>query len=198
MVPGNAASRKGSLKRVFETQCMVHRQELHGAALRMTRNPDDASDLVQDTLLRAYRAWPRFEQGTNCRAWLFRILTNTFINSYRKKRRHTRFASECPKDALAALYGDLCPEVQTPQQALYDDTLSDEVSEALDTLGEDYRQVVELADLQGVRYRDIASRLGLPLGTVMSRLYRARRKLEDLLSDFAATDYGIRRAPSPA
>jgi RNA polymerase sigma-70 factor (ECF subfamily) len=180
--------------RDFEAECVPHRGDLYAAALRMTRNPEDAHDLVQDTLLRAYLAWSRFEHGTNVRAWLFRILTNSYINIYRKRRRHQRFATECPGDAVAAFYGDTVDHVEAPQQALVHRGLGDEVREALDSLGDDYRQVVEMADLQGIRYRDIASMLGLPMGTVMSRLFRARRKLEEQLGEFAATDYGIRRA----
>jgi RNA polymerase sigma-70 factor (ECF subfamily) len=178
----------------FEAACLPHRTELYAAALRMTRQPADAADLVQETWMRAYLAWPRFQYGSNCRAWLFRILTNSFINIYRKRRRHRRFAVENPADALAAAHG--CPERRAPdpEAQLLSESLGDEVTAALDSLGEDYRRVVELADLRGVRYREIAETLEVPIGTVMSRLFRARRQLEDQLADFAATDYGIRRA----
>jgi RNA polymerase sigma-70 factor, ECF subfamily len=176
----------------YEAEVLPHRQELYAAALRLTRQPDDAKDLVQDTLLRAYLAWSRFEPGSNCRAWLLRILTNGFINTYRRRRRHTRFATECPDDAVAAVYGSAQRHAVDPARALVADTLGDEVSAALASLGDDYRQVVELADLRGVRYRDIAESLGIPIGTVMSRLFRARRQLEQKLEDYAAADYGIR------
>ncbi len=178
----------------FDAEVMPHRQTLYATALRLTKQPSDAEDLVQDTLLRAYTAWARFEPGSNCRAWLLRIMTNSFINSYRRRRRHQRFANECPDDAVYALYGDSQREAQDPEHKLLADQLGDEVTAALASLGEDYRRVVELADLRGIRYREIAAKLGLPIGTVMSRLFRARRQLEQQLSEYAATDYGIRRA----
>jgi RNA polymerase sigma-70 factor (ECF subfamily) len=175
-------------------EVLPHRDVLLAAALRMTRQRNDAEDLVQETLLRAYMAWQSFAPGTNCRAWLLRILTNAFINGYRRRRRHNRFTNDCPDDAVAAFYGDAPEEAKDPEASLLRDELGDEVTAALDTLAPDYREVVELADLQGVRYREIADLLGVPIGTVMSRLFRARRLLEVQLSDFAATDYGIRKA----
>lgn len=177
----------------FEAQALPHRRELFAAAVRMTRDLDDAHDLVQETYVRAYAAWPRFSHGTNVRAWLFRIQSNTFINHYRKRKRHRRFAEEQPVDALCAFYGDTRARRFSPEDELTENALSDEVSEALDSLGPDYRAVVELADIEGERYRDIAAKLRVPMGTVMSRLFRARRKLEQALRDFAAADYGIVR-----
>jgi|TARA_R110000868_G_scaffold7259_1_gene39691 RNA polymerase sigma-70 factor (ECF subfamily) len=177
----------------FDSLVLPLRADLFGTAMRYTRSASDADDLVQETLIRAYGAWDRFEPGTNCRAWLFRILTNSFINGYRKRKRHRRFTQENHEDACAAVFGDMEARSQSPRQALVNECLGDEVSAALETLGDDYRQVVEMADLKGQRYRDIAGKLGVPIGTVMSRLYRARRQLETLLRDYAATDYGIRR-----
>lgn len=178
----------------FAKEVLPHRDVLYAAALRLTRQPTDAEDLVQETLLRAYTAWDRFEPGSNSRAWLQRILTNSFINKYRRKRRHTRFATENPDEAVSSLYGTSHEEAANPHEQMVHDTLSDEVTAALASLGDEYREVVELADLRGIRYRDIADALGLPIGTVMSRLFRARRLLEQQLRDYAATDYGIRRA----
>jgi RNA polymerase sigma-70 factor (ECF subfamily) len=178
----------------FETQCMPHQQELYGVAMRICRDPDTAKDLVQETLLRAMCAWASFEQGSNLRAWLFRILTNAFINGYRKRRRHQRFATERPGDALAALYGRDQDCTDDLEQTLYGDELSDEVQGALSRLGTDYRDVVERADLKGQKYKDIADDLEVPIGTVMSRLFRARRVLETELAQYAARDYGIKRA----
>lgn len=172
---------------------MPHRNALYASALRLTRRPSDAEDLVQETMLRAFAAWHRFEPGSNCRAWLFRILTNSFINNYRRRRRHNRFATERPDDAATALYGESHHRAANPEEEILEGTLGDEVTAALAGLGDDYRQVVELADLRGIRYRDIAARLGVPIGTVMSRLFRARRQLEAQLRAFAASDYGIAR-----
>ena len=178
----------------FEAQCMPHQQELYGVAMRICRDPDTAKDLVQETLLRAMVAWSSFEQGSNLRAWLFRILTNAFINGYRKRRRHQRFATERPGDALAALYGSDQDCTDDLEDTLYGDELSDEVQGALSRLGDDYRDVVERADLKGQKYKDIADDLEVPIGTVMSRLFRARRVLEGELADYAKRDYGIKRA----
>ena len=136
----------------------------------------------------------RFEPGSNLRAWLFRILTNSFINGYRKRRRHQRFATERPGDALAALYGRDQDHTDDLEETLFGDELSDEVQGALGKLGADYRDVVERADLKGQKYKDIADDLHVPIGTVMSRLFRARRVLETELATYAARDYGIKRA----
>lgn len=178
----------------FEASCLPLQQELFGVAMRIARDPDTAKDLVQETLLRAMCAWDSFQPGSNLRAWLFRILTNSFINGYRKRRRHQKFAVERPGDAVAALYGTDQDYVDDVAVALSADELSDEVKRALDHLGPEYRDVVERADLRGEKYKDIADATGVPIGTVMSRLFRARRVLEGELTQFAATDYGIRRA----
>ncbi len=178
----------------FQETVLPLTSDLYACALRYTRDPADADDLVQETLMRALGAWSRFIPGSNCRAWLLRILTNSFINNYRGRRRYRRFVHETGDEAVVALYGDDVDRVGNPIRHMYDEMLGDEVRAALATLSPEYRQVIELADLQSVRYRDIADRLGLPIGTVMSRLFRARRQLEELLRDFAATDYGIQRA----
>ena len=178
----------------FATACLPHQGELYGVAMRLARSHDDAQDLVQETLMRAMCAWDRFEPGSNLRAWLLRILTNSFINGYRKRRRHTRFATECPGDALNALYGTDQDHTADPTRATLDVQLGDEVKDALEGLGPEYREVVERADLRGEKYRDIADALHVPIGTVMSRLFRARRQLETQLRAYAADDYGIKRA----
>jgi RNA polymerase sigma-70 factor (ECF subfamily) len=178
----------------FETACLPHQAELFGVAMRICRDPDTAKDLVQETLLRAMVAWDSFQPGSNLRAWLFRILTNAFINGYRKRRRHQRFATERPGDALNALYGRDQDRTDDLEEELVEDELCDEVKTALDRLGPEYRDVVERADLKGEKYKDIADALHVPIGTVMSRLFRARRVLETELATFAAKDYGIRRA----
>ena len=178
----------------FEVACLPHQTELFGVAMRICRDPDTAKDLVQETLLRAMVAWESFQPGSNLRAWLFRILTNAFINGYRKRRRHQRFATERPGDALAALYGRDRDYTDELDEALCADELCDEVKTALGKLGPDYRDVVERADLRGEKYKDIADALDVPIGTVMSRLFRARRVLEAELAGFASRDYGIKRA----
>jgi RNA polymerase sigma-70 factor (ECF subfamily) len=180
--------------RAFELACLPHQAELFGVAMRIARDPDAAKDLVQETLLRAMCAWASFQPGSNLRAWLFRILTNAFINGYRKRRRHQRFATERPGDALAALYGRDQDYTDDLTHELYGEELCDEVKTALGRLGPEYRDVVERADLRGEKYKDIADALEVPIGTVMSRLFRARRVLETELAGFAAKDYGITRA----
>lgn len=178
----------------FEAECLPHRNELYAVALRMTRVPADAHDLVQETLLRAYSAWAGFEAGSNCRAWLFRILTNSYINIYRKCYRHRRITRARPDDTLTAAHPGDGVHARSPEDTILQGSFGDEVTRALDMLGDDYRTVVEMADLQGICYREIAAALGVPIGTVMSRLFRARRQLEEELTDFAAASYGIRRA----
>lgn len=191
VVQGGAAT---SPHLAFEVACIPHQTELYGVAMRIARDPDMAKDLVQETLLRAMTAWESFQSGSNLRAWLFRILTNAFINGYRKRRRHQRFAVERPGDALIALYGRDQDRTDELDEAMVEDELCDEVKGALDRLGPEYRDVVERADLKGEKYKDIADALHVPIGTVMSRLFRARRVLETELADFAAKDYGIKRA----
>lgn len=178
----------------FEAACLPHQAELFGVAMRICRDPDTAKDLVQETLLRAMVAWESFQQGSNLRAWLFRILTNAFINGYRKRRRHQRFATERPGDALSALYGRDQDHTDDLEEELVGEQLCDEVKTALGRLGPEYRDVVERADLRGEKYKDIADALSVPIGTVMSRLFRARRVLEGELATFASRDYGIKRA----
>lgn len=177
----------------FEAAALPYTRELIGSALRLTRGRADAEDLVQETMLRALAAWPSFIPGSNCRAWLHRILTNTFISGYRRRRRHNRFATETGDDAVHALYGAEVERAADPRALVGAAALGDEVVAALAELTADYRAVVELADLEGVRYREIADRLGVPIGTVMSRLFRARRQLEARLGAYAA-DAGITRA----
>ncbi len=178
----------------FATACLPHQADLYAVAMRICRDPDASKDLVQETLLRAMVAWSSFQPGTNLRAWLFRILTNAFINGYRKRRRHARLTAERPADTLIALYGRDRDHTDALDAALCEGALCDEVQAALDRLGPEYREVVERADLRGEKYRQIATALQVPIGTVMSRLFRARRALEAELSGVAARDYGYRRA----
>ena len=168
--------------------------ELYGAALRLTRNPDDARDLVQETLMRAMVAWSRFAEGSNVRAWLYRILTNSFINTYRKKQREP-VTVEGPDDIdewyLFDRLGAGSVEPSAESEVL--EQLPDEdVQRALEALPEGFRMAVLLADVQGFSYKEIAEMLHIPIGTVMSRLHRGRKALEKALWD-TAVERGIVR-----
>jgi RNA polymerase sigma-70 factor, ECF subfamily len=175
-------------RREFERQALRHLSELYSTALRFSRNERDAEDLVQETLLRALAGWDQFQQGTNCRAWLFRILTNNFINEYRRVHKERDWVGRDEPLLSPAR----CFAAKDPEGALVERFIGDEVSRALSSLPEEFRQVVILADLQGWSYRDIAKHLSCPLGTVMSRLYRARRLLESALGEYAR-EQGILR-----
>jgi RNA polymerase sigma-70 factor (ECF subfamily) len=178
----------------FEAHAMPLVPDLYAAAMRLCRNPADAQDLVQDSLLRAYAAWGSFEKGSNCRAWLLRIVTNGYINGYRRGRSHRRFAQRPGDEPVELLYGqERCARAADPERALTEPTLGDEVSEALASLPDDYRVVVVLADLEGLSYKEVAAACDCPVGTVMSRLFRARRQLEERLAAFARREYGLTR-----
>src|SRR5947207_427615 len=170
---------------------------LYSAALRMTHNPSDAEDLVQETYLRAYRGFGSFEAGTNLRAWLYRILTNTYINSYRARQRRP---DERQLDDVEDLYLyrrlGAVEEVMAARSAedeLMDLFTDDQVKAALDSLPEQFRLAVYLADVEGFSYKEIADILDVPIGTVMSRLHRGRRGLQRLLTDYAR-ERGLVRA----
>ena len=140
-------------------------------------------------------AWDRFIAGSNCRAWLLRILTNSYINGYRRGRSHRKFAQRPGGEPVELLYGkERCAANADPERAMTEPLLGDEVSAALAELPEDYRLVVVLADLEGLKYKEVADAIGCPVGTVMSRLFRARRVLEERLAGYAASEYGVRRA----
>lgn len=174
----------GSLGERFERDALPLLREIYGAALRLTRNPADAEDLVQEAYLRAYRGFSGFQEGTNLRAWLHRILTNTFINSYRKRQREPQTVSEeeVPDWYLYEKLAGGGAEASAETQVL--ESLPDEdVQEALASLPERFRLAVLLADVQGFSYKEIAEILEVPIGTVMSRLHRGRRALEKLLWD---------------
>jgi RNA polymerase sigma-70 factor (ECF subfamily) len=175
-------------KQEFEALALTHLDSLYASALRLTKNERDAEDLVQDTCMRAYRFFDKFERGTNIKAWLFRILTNTFINRYRRKVKE-RSATEGPEqEAVQALFfsQDATDQATNPERFLFDRLLSDDVLRAIDSLPIDFRMVVILADLQEFSYKEIADILGCPVGTVMSRLFRGRKQLQKMLRDYAA------------
>jgi RNA polymerase sigma-70 factor, ECF subfamily len=175
-------------KQEFEALALTHLDSLYASALRLTKNERDAEDLVQDTCMRAYRFFDKFERGTNIKAWLFRILTNTFINRYRRKVKE-RAATEGPEqEAVQALFfsQDATDQASNPERFLFDRLLSDDVLRAIDSLPIDFRMVVILADLQEFSYKEIADILACPVGTVMSRLFRGRKLLQKMLRDYAA------------
>ena len=174
-------------QQVFATSAMQFAPQLYNAALRMTRNRADAEDLVQETYLRAYRSYATFEEGTNLRAWLFRILTNTFINAYRSKQRRPQ---ETDLGDMEDLYlyrriGQVNPASVSAEDQLLDLFTDDEVKAALEELPEAFRLPVLLADVEEFSYKEIAEMLDIPIGTVMSRLHRGRKAMHKRLFDFA-------------
>jgi len=179
----------------FEDLTLGHLDPLYAAALRLTRNERDAEDLVQDTFLRAYRFFDKFERGTNIKAWLFKILTNTFINRYRRRVKE-RSVVEDERDAVHERFisRDATESTSNPEQYFFDRLLSDDVLRAIDALPLDFRMVVILADLQEFSYKEIAEILDCPVGTVMSRLYRGRKLLQKYLLEYAV-EQGVVRLP---
>lgn len=174
-------------RKEFEELTLPHLDPLYSAALRLTKNDRDAEDLVQDTFLRAYRFFDKFERGTNIKAWLFRILTNTFINRYRRSVKERSIVEGSEKDAVQERFVSrrATEFASNPEQFLFDRLLSDDVLRAIDELPIDFRLVVILADLQDFSYNEIAEIVGCPVGTVMSRLYRGRKLLQKKLKDYA-------------
>jgi RNA polymerase sigma-70 factor (ECF subfamily) len=182
-----ARADEAELRERFERDVLPLLPSLYGAAMRMTRNPSDAEDLLQDTYLRAYRGFAGFQEGTNLKAWLYRILTNSFINTYRKKQREPQTV-EGPDDAdewyLYDRLGGRNVEVSAENEVL--DRIPDaDVKAALESLSENFRLAVLLADVEGFSYKEIAEITDVPIGTVMSRLHRGRKALERALFDTA-------------
>jgi RNA polymerase sigma-70 factor (ECF subfamily) len=172
----------------FADDAMQHMDALYAAAMRMTRNPADAEDLVQETYLRAYRGYGGFEEGTNLRAWLFRILTNAYINRYRAKQRRPDETEldEVEELLLYRRMADIAPGIgRSAEDELLDGFSEAEVKTALEELPEQFLPAVLLADVEGFSYQEIADILDIPIGTVMSRLHRGRKALQKRLYDFA-------------
>ena len=166
----------------FEADALPLLNSLYSAALRLTRNPSDAEDLIQETYLRAFRAFHQFEAGTNLKAWLYRILTNTFINSYRKKQREPQTISDDEVEEWY-LYSKMSEEGMEPsaESTVLESLPDEDVQEALSSLPEQFRIAVLLADVEGFSYKEIAEITDVPIGTVMSRLHRGRKALEKRL-----------------
>lgn len=187
---GFRKSAKQDHRSEFERLSMEHMDALYASALRLTRNPKDAEDLVQDTYLKAFRFFDSFEPGTNIKAWMFKILTNTFINKYRRKVKEKEMAEAPAEDIMLDRFISTAQvrAVQDPESDFFDRLLSDEVVEALDQVPVDFRMVVILADIQDFSYKEIAEIVGCPVGTVMSRLFRGRRILQKHLYDYAVRE----------
>jgi RNA polymerase sigma-70 factor (ECF subfamily) len=170
----------------FESDALVFLDQLYGAALRMTRNPTDAEDLVQETFAKAYASFHQFTPGTNLKAWLYRILTNTFINSYRKKQRQPQSSGQEVEDwQLARAEAHTSTGLRSAETEALDRMPHSAVTDAMNALAPDFRLAVYLADVEGFSYKEIAEIMGTPIGTVMSRLNRGRNQLRVSLADFA-------------
>jgi len=184
MKPGDKDN--GSRKGLFEQTTLQYLDDLYATGLRLCRNERDAEDLVQETYLKAFKYFHQYTPGTNCRAWLFRILRNTFINSYRRKVKEREILQRQENGSLqqSLICADSVERFSNPEQRIIYSGLGDDVTRALDALPGEFRMVVVLSDLQGFSYKEIARIMDTPIGTVMSRLFRARRLLRQSLRRF--------------
>ena len=176
-----------NLAALFEAQAVPLIDPLYAAALRMTRNPADAQDLVQETFTKAFAAYGRFEQGSNIKAWLYRILTNSYINQYRKRQQQpfTQAVEELEDWQLGGAESTTAMASRSAEAEAIDHMPASAVKDALNELSEDFRMVVYFADVEGFSYQEIADMMETPIGTVMSRLHRGRRLLREKLRDYA-------------
>nr|WP_202865480.1 MULTISPECIES: sigma-70 family RNA polymerase sigma factor [unclassified Ornithinimicrobium] len=171
----------------FEREAMPLLDQMYSAALRTTRNPTDAEDLVQETYAKAFAAFHQYRPGTNLKAWMYRILTNTYINTYRKKQRQPlqSDAAEIEDYQLARAASHSSRGLRSAETEALDHLPDSDVTRALASIGEDFRLAVYLADVEGFSYKEIAEIMETPIGTVMSRLHRGRKQLRELLTDYA-------------
>jgi len=173
----------------FEEEALVHLDPLYGLALRLTGGDESrAEDLVQEAVLKAYRSWDKFETGTNCRAWLMTILRNTFINEFRRRKKQPRpveYDEVAERETGLADSAYMAVKDSDPEGAFFRDIIDDEVVDAIEELDEQFRIPLVLSDLEGMSYQEIAEALDLPVGTVKSRLFRARRRLQKKLYEYA-------------
>jgi len=176
---------QNELYKEFEREAIPHMDTLYNFALRMTGDGDDANDLVQDTYLKAFRFFDKFEKGTNCKAWLFRIMKNTFINTYRKKIKEP---DKVDYEEVENFYENVKPSSTDSahlEKEIYDNLLDDEISSAIASLPDDFKTVIILSDIEGFTYDEIADFIDCPVGTVRSRLHRARKMLFAKLYKYA-------------
>jgi RNA polymerase sigma-70 factor (ECF subfamily) len=183
--PASAPAPVDDRRASFEQEALVHLDSLYRVALRLTGNATDADDLVQETMLKAYRAWHQYQRGTNAKGWLLTILRHAFINEYRRRARRP---ATVDLDAIEpfAVFEDT-PQDEDPQSRFFDKIVDDEVLRAIDELPEQFREAVVLSDVEGMSYEEVARVLEVPIGTVKSRLFRARRMLQAKLYQYAVS-----------
>src|SRR5881394_2673766 len=191
--PASTPAADAEKRASFEREALIHLDSLYRVALRLTSNPAEADDLVQETMLKAYRAWHQFERGTNAKGWLLTILRHAFINEYRRRTRHPENVDLDTIEPFA-VFGEIQDE--DPQGAFFDKIVDDQVLKAIDQLPETFRETLVLSDVEGMSYQEIAKILEIPVGTVKSRLFRARQLLQAKLYDYAVEMGYIKGSPA--